>query len=443
MLSRSSLVFPCLARPRHTHTHPLGAPLNWPSQTITLMLGHSITLAAPGACARPPPPGVAGRAHRCRFPDPRPPAASARPPRDDGGPDPSGGAAPAPPTTSTPPHPHIPLLVRLTMASLWPDRLLARLGRLVEEAGAYVSMARPINLAPSLSLTLVGAAMSGAGPRAALATPAVWGVAAASAAIAFGSCVVNDYFDRGADAVNAPGKPLPAGVVPPDGALLFGGGLYFFVLIGAAFLEATLLRVTVAGSAALTLAYTPLLKRLPLVKNVTVAAVIAAAPAAGALAAQATSSAGAASLPPRVARAVLFVFCAIAGREVMMDVGDVAGDAAAGVATLPVVAGPVAGLVAAAAALAGAAALLAGGVLRGGGNGAAAAAAGAAGLPPMVGTAAAAAATAAVAAALISPPLRALAAGPAGRSRAALGADIDGLLAPVGAGCLLLAGLAV
>jgi hypothetical protein len=47
-----------------------------------------------------------------------------------------------------------------------------------------------------------------------------------------------------------------------------------------------------------------------------------------------------------------------------------------------------------------------------------------------------------VSAALVSPPLRALAGGQAGRTRAALAPGIDGLLAPVGAGCLLLAALA-
>ena len=381
--------------------------------------------AMPRAVARP----ACGARRRPPGRLPGPPPASALPPGAGAG----AGAGPL----ATPPH--VPLSVRLALAALWPERLLARTARLVEEAGAYLSMTRPGNLAPSVALTLVGAAMSGAGWGAALTTPAVWGVAGASAAIAFGSCVVNDYFDRGADAVNAPGKPLPAGVVPPDGALLFGGSIYFVVLIGAAFLENALLRVTVAGSTALTLAYTPILKRIPLVKNAAVAAVIAAAPAAGALAAQAAKSGGATPLSPAVARAVLFVFCAIAGREVMMDVGDAAGDAAAGVATLPVIAGPVAGLAAAAVSLSCSAALLAGGVLRGG-RGAAAAAA--LGFPPALGRAAAALATALVASALVTPPVRALVGGAEARTRAALRHDIDSLLAPVGAGCLLLAGLA-
>lgn len=49
--------------------------------------------------------------------------------------------------------------------------------------------------------------------------------------------------------------------------------------------ESWLLRVVIAGSAAITLLYTPFLKHLCVVKNASVALVIAASPIAGALAA--------------------------------------------------------------------------------------------------------------------------------------------------------------
>ena len=57
-----------------------------------------------------------------------------------------------------------------------------------------------------------------------------------------------------------------------------------------------MLRAVIAGSAAVTLLYTPLLKRLCVVKNASVAFVIAASPLAGALAA------GAVGPPPFLAR---------------------------------------------------------------------------------------------------------------------------------------------
>jgi len=155
--------------------------------------------------------------------------------------------------------------------------------------------------------------------------------------------------------------------------------------------EPPLLRAIIAFSAAATLAYTPLLKRLTGVKTATVAAIIALSPLAGALTAgavrrprppRAHAAARLAALeplnlrPPRpqgwagmraTAPPAAFAFLATAHRETLMDVNDTAGDRAAGVWTLPVVAGPRAAVVAAAGLLAGAAAVAAGAALRGGG----------------------------------------------------------------------------
>ena len=112
----------------------------------------------------------------------------------------------------------------------------------------------------------------------------VWHAALSSAAIALGSVVVNDYFDVPNDRINAPSKPLPSGQITVDGALLFGGSFYLSTLVAAAWLEPRELRLMVACSAAVTLAYTPVLKKIALVKTGAVAGVVALSPAAGALA---------------------------------------------------------------------------------------------------------------------------------------------------------------
>jgi 4-hydroxybenzoate polyprenyltransferase len=77
---------------------------------------------------------------------------------------------------------------------------------------------------------------------------------------------------------------LCSGKVTPDGALLFSSCLYIAVLIIACTLPDSMLRLIIALSAAATLAYTPFLKRLTGLKNLTVAFIIAASPLAGALA---------------------------------------------------------------------------------------------------------------------------------------------------------------
>lgn len=80
-----------------------------------------------------------------------------------------------------------------------------------------------------------------------------------------------------------------AGAIAPDAALLLSSILYCGCLITACLMEPSRLRSIVAFSAAATLLYTPLFKKLTAIKNATVATVIALAPVAGALAAGAVS----------------------------------------------------------------------------------------------------------------------------------------------------------
>lgn len=301
-----------------------------------------------------------------------------------------------------------------------------------QETTAYLQLARAWNLVPSAFLVLAGG-LAAAPAAATLARARLWGAAAATGAIALASMVVNDYFDRGADAVNAPHKPLPSGRVPPDGALLFGGGLYLATLVAAAWMEPAALRFLVAGSAGVTLIYTPVLKRVPLVKTASVAAVIAAAPAAGAIAV-----AGPAAGIPVAAPAVAFAFAAVAHRELLMDTTDVAGDAAAGVATVPVLVGETGGI-AAAAALAWAAAVGATvAALRAVGP---RALAGRLGAPAAVGTAAVTAVAAALGTALVRPVTAAFVSAGAERARF-VRAAIDNALKPCAASVVLLLALA-
>jgi geranylgeranylglycerol-phosphate geranylgeranyltransferase len=193
-------------------------------------------------------------------------------------------------------------------------------------------MARPINFLPSYLLVLVGAwAALG---NAALLSAKVFIMGGLSTAIAGASCLINDYFDAEVDLINAPAKPLPSGRVSPEHALFFAAGSYITVLLIACLLPDAKMRLIVAASAAITLLYSPFLKRISLVKNAAVAATIAAAPLAGALAAGAAGAHLRATLVP-----CGFLFLAVCYREILMDIQDVEGDAAAGFKTLPVLFG--------------------------------------------------------------------------------------------------------
>eukprot|EP00878_Enallax_costatus_P013516 GHUV01014131.1.p1 GENE.GHUV01014131.1~~GHUV01014131.1.p1 ORF type:complete len:323 (+),score=89.08 GHUV01014131.1:812-1780(+) len=208
-----------------------------------------------------------------------------------------------------------------------------------EKLSTYMKLARIHNLAPSVILVIVGA-WAGSGHRmSAVQSVSVWLMGLISGGMAVASVVVNDYFDLKIDATNAPDKPLPSGAITPDAALLLSSLIYCCCLIAACLMEPSRLRSIVAFSAAATLLYTPLFKRLTAIKNATVASVIALAPLAGALAAGA-GDAGLLRLLP----ATLYAFSGVMFREILMDLNDAEGDKQAGVWTLPVMLGKPAAL---------------------------------------------------------------------------------------------------
>lgn len=96
------------------------------------------------------------------------------------------------------------------MAALWPDAFQSAFTSNVEQARAYIKMARLVNVAPSFMLVLVGA-FAAVKSWTVLLQPTVWVMAIISTAIAISSVVVNDYFDfrMGVDEINAPEKPIP------------------------------------------------------------------------------------------------------------------------------------------------------------------------------------------------------------------------------------------
>jgi len=110
--------------------------------------------------------------------------------------------------------------------------------------------------------------------------------------------------------------------------------LYTAILVAACLLDSLSLRSVIAASAGLTILYTPLLKRMTAVKNVVVAAIIAASPLAGALAAGAVGE-----RLWTVMTTCVFAFLGVVYREILMDINDEEGDRKGGIQTLPVTIG--------------------------------------------------------------------------------------------------------
>ncbi|CAM9859264.1 unnamed protein product [Ascophyllum nodosum] len=195
---------------------------------------------------------------------------------------------------------------------------------------AYWDMLRPHNVPASFGLVAAGA-LAASHRIATILDPKVLLTAWAAASVAMGSCVLNDWFDMDIDRVNKPDRPLVTGEVVPEHALAIGMVLLLGALASAWAVHPAALQATIAASVGLTSAYTPVLKPIPVVKNLVVAGVVAAAIASGGLA---SGTGIAATLSPS-----LLTFFTIAYREILMDVSDVEGDRAAGVRTIPVLLG--------------------------------------------------------------------------------------------------------
>ncbi|GAQ81113.1 hypothetical protein KFL_000710180 [Klebsormidium nitens] len=226
----------------------------------------------------------------------------------------------------------------------------------VKAAEGLLKMARLQNYFPSFLLVVLGAWMASGHDARVILMPKVWITAACSALIAVASMLANDVFDfrSGTDQANERDTPLMTGEVAPDDAELAAGCLYGAAVIGICCLEPMTLRLLVGGAAVATYIYTPFLKRLLVVKNVIVAAIIASSILAGGLVA------GGAAGVARTGQVSLFFFLCILCREILMDVGDMVGDKAAGVRTVAVCFGRRVGTAAAGIALAAANAVLIG-----------------------------------------------------------------------------------
>lgn len=200
-------------------------------------------------------------------------------------------------------------------------RRIAALGRLV----------RPANVAMFFAGVALGGllvagtdAFGGAEGRAlALAT-------LSAALIGAGANAINDVFDVAIDRVNRPSRPLPSGELSVGAARSVWAACSALGIGLGAFVSWAHLAIAVV-SVALLYGYSAWLKRVPLVGNLAVALVLGLAILYGGLAVGPGGGAlwlGAA-----------FAFGSTLAREIAKDLEDMAGDAAGGARTLPIVLG--------------------------------------------------------------------------------------------------------
>ena len=145
------------------------------------------------------------------------------------------------------------------------------------------------------------------------------------------SMAMNDYFDKGVDAINQPQRPIPSGEVRPQEALALSVALMATGLALSPLISLEALAIAVFACATFT-AYNGRLKKYGLIGNACVSLCVALTFVYGA------SATGG-------VKGIVLLFSAMAflanmGREVVKGIADVEGDRIRGVRTLAISHGP-------------------------------------------------------------------------------------------------------
>ena len=193
------------------------------------------------------------------------------------------------------------------------------------KVGALLEITRPVNSLMMGLAIIVSAAVTGGASI--LGDPQSLLLAFLTGSTLTGaSMAVNDYFDRGIDAVNEPRRPIPSGRVTPTEALALTG-LLSLVGLAASYLVSEWALAVALFSWVLMVAYSAWGKRTGFPGNLMVSTCIALPFVYGGL------------LTGRVEVSLLFslmAFLSNTGREVAKGIVDVEGDRGAGVMTVAV-----------------------------------------------------------------------------------------------------------
>jgi geranylgeranylglycerol-phosphate geranylgeranyltransferase len=189
---------------------------------------------------------------------------------------------------------------------------------------AFIRIIRPSNCLLAAFAVLVGFLLVVPEPNALLIFAIVSAFLICGAGI-----VMNDVFDVEMDRVNAPHRPIPAGVITRQHAVLYATLLFAVGLVLAAMINIACLLLATLNTV-LELLYAWRVKRMLVLANLTDSWFPASSFLYGALAAGVLGS---------VIWLALLAFLSNMGREIFGDMQDVKGDSAANIRTIPIVLG--------------------------------------------------------------------------------------------------------
>ncbi len=188
----------------------------------------------------------------------------------------------------------------------------------------FLALIRAQNILPTFFLSFTGAVIQKNLWSAHFVTSSL-----ATLGILSSSMVFNDLFDMHIDKINHPNRPLINGDVSVKEALYYAASFVAITEYITHFMTPRM-RSYVRFSLMGVILYTPVLKRIPLVKNLFCASLVSMALG---------FSGNTESFSPLLACAIQHVFAGSLHNELLLDIRDRQGDAQHGIATIPVLFG--------------------------------------------------------------------------------------------------------
>jgi len=198
-------------------------------------------------------------------------------------------------------------------------------------------MSRPNNLPQTALATFVGAAAAHSNPINEIFDPQLFTTSALAMGISANSMIVNDLFDAklGNDPYDHKNL-IVNGDISPDIVKKYLSASYALIFLTSFSLKSPELTAVVLFSAFITIIYTPILKNIVFVKNLSVGAIVALTPVVGAIATSDNFNDAFNNPDSRLMHLFLATFAGSVHQELIMDISDSKFDAFQNITTVPV-----------------------------------------------------------------------------------------------------------
>ena len=201
---------------------------------------------------------------------------------------------------------------------------------------ALFKLARYKNIPPTLLLTFTGGILSHPSLNDLIRNPTFLIASLNTVLIMLNSMVINDLFDINTDRINYPYRPLVTGEITLREARVFSLFLIFLTeCLSIRYLPRSLQRIIHLALVQILL-YTPVLKRIPLIKNLSCALLVSFAIYFGGLSTKTSFFLFPEIYSPLLSISTSFIFLGSFYNELLLDMKDVEGDKKTGIWTLPV-----------------------------------------------------------------------------------------------------------